>query len=364
MIRVAKDELEDGALCRWLHEQCEAATLFTGAQVHVCKAQEVLLDRSFGTTAGAGKLVPSSAFRMYCTAKPVLVAALEFARRQGVLRLDDPLGAFVPSATGPLGDVRLEALLDHQLPLGTPSGFAAVVSPLHERQARLIDAAQAAVAAGGPATYSEYLAWELLAVALQRASDGLHWADSVRAACRELGTDHSELLLDDRDFQRAHEAGGLECNVSTRRGASLPLLGEISPVLWSRFEGASFGIASSIRCLTALIHHAFVLSPTDRHAKPAAVVAGYGPARRKLHIRAGLMAGTSTIGVSDLWPEDLLGHTGLAGMSLVAGSPSLGLTFGVHLNGLMDLQTTDRYVRPLVSSTLHADLLATGHLAI
>ena len=343
----------------WLEAQCREGRHFTAAQIHVRYEDESILDAAFGVMDDGSPVSPSTAFRTYCAGKPFLVAALDRAVERGSVDLDAAVGAYLPECGASLGGSTIRSLVEHQLPLGDPSGFAGALSPVEGKTRRALQQADAAIRSGGPPQYSEFLAWEVLASALGAAT-GKPWTHLVREVGRSAGGPSSEAAFEAQEFLRLVRSGGVAANVSIRGDRHLPLLGETSEAMWRRFEGPGFGIVTSARALAALVHDSFVDAGPDRMARPPGVVRHFGPARRALEFRCGLMAGPSTLCTSDLWPDDLIGHSGLAGMTLVAGSRSLGVTFAIHVNGMMPPDVSDGFVRPLLTTALHGDLVAAG----
>lgn len=340
---------------RWLERQCAEHLHLTGAQLFAAHRGDVLCDAAFGVDGTGTAVEPHHLSRVYRASKVVLadiaVALADDHRISLSAWLGDCLdGLPVAFRRATIGD-----LLCHQVALAHPSGFAAALLPVDDKFGHLLAALELALSFDDEPAYGEYAGWELLAHALE-AQLWVPWHRLAADRLDDLGIDRAEVALTADAFRSAVRTGSVGVNVAVRDGRSLPLLGESSMSMAERLAGPGYGMASSARALGQILHG----GATARPAELAPHVRGDVPCdpsyRRGLRFVDGLMAGPASLGLSDLWPIDLVGHTGLGGMTTVFGSPGMGVTVALHLNGLVDPAVGERYVRSFLTSALADDV--------
>jgi hypothetical protein len=339
---------------QWLAERIADGALFSGAQVSVVHAGRVVVDLAVGRDGAGSAVRPSTQFRVYCAAKPLLAAVVCRAAERGVIDRNRSLATFHPGIAGPVGNVLIDDVLHHQTPFTQPTGFGSVFIPNGTRTAAIVSMCESALRQARPNGYGEVAGWLLLSQAVAWAA-GERWTTLVTDLCDDGRIDTSEVSLDAETLRFKQRRGQVGLNVSQREGRVLPLLGERDPSLSERLDGPGFGPACSMRFLAAFLHDAVVrrgYGDPDR----GRVVRADPTYRRDLTFSDGLMVGPDTLGISDLWPADVVGQNGIGGMTIGFASRSLDLAVGIHLNGLMGPTDGGDHVRPFLTSLLHSEL--------
>jgi CubicO group peptidase (beta-lactamase class C family) len=339
---------------RWLLERIADRNLFSGAQVAVLHHGRSVVDLAVGTDGLGRPVRPSTQFRAYCASKPFLAAAVCRAAERGTLDRAAPLGRYLPGLDQALARVRITDLLHHQTNFTQPTGFGSVFIPAGTRVDAVQRMCETALRQPRPNGYGEVANWLLLAEALA-ASTGRRWTALVAEHGADSRLPMGELSLDAAALARSHRSGHVGVNVCLRNGRLLPLLGEVGSSLGGRLDGPGFGAACSVRFLARFLRDSVV---TRRYGDPMRAVAVRADATygRDLLFSDGLMVGPDTLGISDLWPDDVAGHNGIGGMTVAFASRSHDLAVGIHLNGLMGPEDGGGHVRPFLTSLLHSEL--------
>ncbi len=340
---------------RWLADRIAEGQLFTGAQLAVVHEGRQVVDVALGTDGLARPVLPSTAFRIYCAAKPLLATAVCAAVDAGRVRRGAALAGFPLDVSARVGEVTVDQLLHHQTPFTRPTGFGSAFIPSGSRARAVRGACEEALRAGWAVGYGEVANWLLLGEVLSWCT-GRSWQALVADQARAADAPIEELCTTPDELVAAHRDGRIGVNVSRRDGRLLPLLGEVEPSLSERLDGPGFGAAASSRFLARFLHHGVVRRghAAVRSAQRVAADATFG---RDLWFADGCMVGPASLGLDDLWPEDVAGHVGIGGMTLGFASPSLDLSVAIHLNGLMAPTDGADHVRPALTGLLHAELL-------
>ncbi|WP_263119532.1 serine hydrolase domain-containing protein [Cellulomonas sp. RIT-PI-Y] len=177
-------------LLSWVAQQA-AFRRATGVQVAIRSGEEVVLDGAWGladVTTGE-PLRTDHLFRIASHSKTFTATAVLQLAEQGRLRLDDPIGQYVPELSGhPVATRTLRELLGHQAGVirdGDAADFWQLDGPFPDRAA-LLDDVLAHGEVFGPNQHFKYsnVGYSLLGLAIE-AVTGTTYADHLRTAVIE-----------------------------------------------------------------------------------------------------------------------------------------------------------------------------------
>lgn len=194
-------DLSTSYLGDWVTTRAALARV-PGVQYAVLVGDEVVLDGAWGVTdlTSGSPLRPDHLFRVASHSKTFTATAVARLVERGEMRLDDPLGSFVPELDGaPVGEVTVREALGHTGGVrrdGQDADFWQLGGPFPDR-ARLLDEVltDGDVLARGEAFKYSNLAYGLLGLAVE-AVTGLPYAEHVRADLLDplgLADTHPEL---------------------------------------------------------------------------------------------------------------------------------------------------------------------------
>jgi CubicO group peptidase (beta-lactamase class C family) len=289
---------------------------------------------------------------IYCASKPALAFAVRRLAAKGALPTDATMGELVDVALG-APDATVFDLLNHTAGVHSADGETL---KLYGRDAKrgiaMAASAPPGWSADRDAAYSEYMAWALLAEAIESVAD-LPWPAVVAELVLEPAGVEGRFVPVFEQSSFHSEIDRVRVNIDLRDRA-VPLLNE---------RGQSFacepipgyGAFASAAGLAQLVHR-HLTDPT------LAVSALSGSGARRgyrwddvMHLRGdmqeGLMADLASYGVLGASPRSI-GHTGLMGLTTVIHEPGLGETTAITYFGLIDGPTATQVRRPAMLEAL------------
>jgi len=342
------DEHAPGLVERWAHD-----AVATRGQIYMSVDGEPRVDLAWGRDGLGRAIEPDTPFRIYCAGKPVLAVALCAAAEAGLLRIDDPLGAYLDGTTTTLAACRLVDVLAHRAGLGGGGGFAAGLAPPPVRRALAL--AQEPEPGPHPSSYSEYVGWELLAAVVEAITGGPV----------DVGVDR---LLGASDAWTAPRLGtpdDLGVNVLWRGDRCFPMLAErYVPEPWAR--NAALGWVASMRTLGRFAEQLVecAAAPVSSCRPGARTVSCQLFARqdrawdrmlqRWSTFGAGVMLDVADHYFGDGWSERSFGHAGFAGVTWFAGDPVRQIVVAAHLVDVIEANEAVMVRRPRVARDLFA----------
>jgi CubicO group peptidase (beta-lactamase class C family) len=336
-----------------------------GVQMSVERSGVGVLDIALGDDGTGGALLPSTVFRVYCTAKPILAIAIARLVESGELDLDAPLDTRWPDVQAVAGGVTARHLLTHtagvhrctglDLELLTPEGRQAKIEGLVRPPGWML---------GSHAAYSEAAAWHLLGWLVEEITQ-----DDLRTHLRthvlepmELSSTWIGMTPDEYDAILPR----LGLNIDVRARAGFPLLFERSPRVCCT-TNAAYGGMSTARDL-AHLYSVLLRQLQEQHIaslpSPEILEAFCSPARpavydqvldRSCTFGLGFMTGlTDHAFGADCGPRSF-GHSGYAGASFAFADPAHDVAVGVIFNGVVGHESAFLRRRALMRA-LYADL--------
>jgi len=336
-----------------------------GVQLAVEHSGERVLEIARGDNGVGGELLPSTVFRVYCTAKPILAVAIARLVESGAVDLDAPLDARWPTYASVSGGVTARHLLTHtagvhdchglEIELLTPEGRRAKIEGLTRPLAWRL---------GTDAGYSEAAAWHLLGWLIEDVS-----GEDLRTHLRMHVLDPLELSstwvgMTPEEFETTLPSIGL--NIDVRARAGFPMLFERSPRVCCT-TNAAFGALSTARDLarfyTAVLQQ---LQGASIAALPSSEMLALccAPARprvfdqvldRECTFGLGFMTSLADHAFSSECSPLSFGHSGYAGSSFAFADPEHDVAVAVIFNGIVGHESSFMRRRALIRA-LYADL--------
>lgn len=344
----------------WLDDTAAERSLFAGYQLAVVLDGAVVCCAAGGVDALERPIAPRSLLAVYCTGKPIVALAVIAAIEAGEIRLDDAIGSWVEGIEHPrTAALTVRQLLTHTAGLGQP-GIEARITPAAQRddlarRARLPDGFRPGI----DAAYSEFTAWHLLAMALERAS-GAPLHQLVSATSQRWGFGDDIVLCPDPATAGA-AAPRVAPNVQLHGGRFVPMLGEVVPGVigeWNPAMGAyatAGGLARLYWSMLDRLHRggapALAEATTPQRLATADPVLG-----RRCSFGFGFMTDLAGHGFSDRCSPRSFGHSGNAGMSFALADPDHGLAIAYIGNGFTDAESLVGYHRPALVGRCYAAL--------
>jgi CubicO group peptidase (beta-lactamase class C family) len=338
-----------------------------GVQLTIEHSGERVLDIARGDNGAGGELLPTTVFRVYCTAKPILAVAIARLVESGAVDLDAPLDARWPSYASVSGGVTARQLLTHtagvhnchglEIELLTPEGRRAKVEGLTKPVAWRL---------GTDAGYSEAAAWHLLGWLVEDVT-----GEDLRAHLRANVLDPLELSatwigMTPEEFEATLPSIGL--NIDVRARAGFPMLFERSPRVCCTTNAAFGGLSTArdlARFYTALLQQ---LHGASIAALPSSDMLALccGPARPRVYDQVldrectfglGFMTALADHAFSSECSPRSFGHSGYAGSSFAFADPEYDVAVAVIFNGIVGHESSFMRRRALIRA-LYADLVS------
>lgn len=347
-----------------------AEGLFTrGVQAWVSIGGETVLDVAMGDDGLGRPVSPNTLFRVYCTIKPVTALAVALLADAGIVDLDDPLAARLPSVAGVRGGVTARHVLTHTAGLHRPSGVTVEMIP-PERRAEVFDRQErpSGWRVGHDAGYSEFGGWHLLGRLLEIFT-GEDLRDHLRDAVLDpLGMADTFIGMTGDEYAATRERIGV--NLDMREWRPFPMLFERTERV-CRETNCAHGGYTTARDLGALYRGLLRarsgeavpgLPPADmvaelcRSARPSSfdVVldreCGYG---------LGFMIGLADHHFGSECSVGSFGHSGNVGSSFAFADPAHDLAVAVVFNGIVDHESAFLR-RPALVRAIYRDLDLAG----
>ncbi len=336
-----------GAVVALLDGKMAGGEWGTGWQAALRTRGGLNLDLCGGADGRGTWVTPSTRFCVYCAGKPITAVCVGSLVDQGEVSFDDSLGDLVTGIRHPaLAGVTINELLRHTAGLGRFPAALFLSQPASSRDRMLLDV-EPEFARTYVTTYSEFVAWELLRLAIE-AVVGCPFEDAVTATVlAPLG------LTNRLCFTLAEEeASDLGLNVAVRSTGIEPLLWELSQTNLSEAK-ASTGLiasASSLADFYLALCAAFdgggvpVSAETLVAMVAAPAIAAFDPVLdRSCKLGAGFMVDLDAHHFGRFGTSSF-GHSGLSGMTFAGCDPARGIAFAVHINGFLerDREAEDR----------------------
>jgi CubicO group peptidase (beta-lactamase class C family) len=336
-----------------------------GAQMSVEQSGVAVLDVALGDNGTGGTLLPSTVFRVYCTAKPILAIAIARLVEAGALDVDAPLDARWPNVRAVAGGVTARHLLTHTAGVHRCTGLDLELLTPEGRQSRIEGLVRPpGWILGAHSAYSEAAAWHLLGWLVEEVTDS-----DLRAYLRNEVLDPMELSstwigMTESEYEATLPRLGL--NIDVRARAGFPLLFERSPRVCCTTNAAYGGLSTSrdlahfysvlLRHLQG--HHAAALP------SPEILAAFCSSARPAVYDQVLDRSCTFGLGfMTDLAEHAFgaecsprsFGHSGYAGASFAFADPAHDVAVGVIFNGVVGHESAFLRRRALMRA-LYADL--------
>ena len=322
----------------------------TAAQVVVRQGDDVLVDAAVGRTHRHEPFRTDTLSALYCTAKPIVAAAVLRLVADDELSLDDRLGDVIEGLTTPwIADRTIDEVLGHTAGMhGVNTVLARILPPAS--RATWLHATEPPTAwrFGVDRAYAEFGGWYLLGEVIESLVD-VPFDEYCRTRVLEpYGVDAADLWMriDPADFDAV--GGRISATFDLTMHQPVPLLAEARPETAAEWNPAfgSYGSMSALstfyRGLLDDLAGAEVVLPADLldEAVTARLPLTFDAT---LHRDAGFGLGFMTPLSSHFFgnrpSERAFGHAGQGGTSIAFADPEFDVVVAVLFNAGLDADT-------------------------
>lgn len=305
-----------------------------------------------GGVDGLGRpLSPMTTSALYCSAKTLLAVALATLVEAGELSWDDVVGDIVEGCSPVVAATPVAALLTHRAGLDRPSLLeGSTLAGPARRAAALGQAGSVPPLGPDESLYTEAAGWMVLGAVAETLA-GTDCSTLVR-----------ERVLDPLNLAAEFDLDAAEAD---RRRIAVSLRRRPMPLLLEQTEQFAFAANPGYGGFATMAGQAALHAELARGATSGSVALGVGPEvlgalvtpgparwdrtfKRRCAFGLGVAAALGDgHGFGAVSPA-AFGQAGLLGMSTVVADPELGFSAGVHLNGLLDAETSLGWLRAAV----------------
>jgi CubicO group peptidase (beta-lactamase class C family) len=352
-----------------LTDEAEEGLLHTAAQLVVLHDGDVVCDAAVGRTHLGAPFTTDTLSALYCTAKPLVTAAVLRLVADGELSLEDRVGDVVDGVDAEaawIGDRRVAEVLGHTAGLHALPSIIARVLPERSRWGWICATAPAGWRFGVDRAYSEFGGWYVLGRVIEALTEEPydHYVD--RIVRKGYGIDPDDLVVrfGPEGFAARRDRISVTLDL-TDHLQPIPLLAEAGPETAVEWNPA-FGSYGTMRGLAALYRGLLEDLAGGGRVLPADLLAeatrGRLPATydETLHRDAcfglGVMAPLSTHEFGDAPGEDAFGHAGQGGTSFGFADPTHGVVVAALFNAGLDAETGVSFRRRTLTDSVYRAL--------
>lgn len=349
----------------FVEQEIEERLFTCGAQICVRRHGETVLDVALGTSGLPGSLTSDTAFRVYCSIKPVLAVAVAAQVGRGTLDLDQPLADALERPTRLPLSITPRTVLSHTAGLHEVSALTMEFLTRQRRDEVVVSATPPpGWRVGRDAGYSEYVGWHLLGWLLEDLSGEPLREHLRRVVLDPLSLTDTWIGMSDDEHQRVLPRLGM--NHEFRALRMYPMVTERSRRMACETNPAHGGYTTA--CDLASFYGSLVerLSGRGSDALPAASVLSEfcSTARpstydvilgRDCEFGLGFMTALASHFFGEACSSSSFGHSGNVGASFAFADPSFDLAVGVVFNGLVSSDAAILRRRALVHA-IYEDL--------
>ena len=330
--------------------EAEEGFFHTGAQLSVSVGGERVLDAAVGRTHLHDPYEPSTLSALYCTAKPLVAAAVLRLIAEDELSLGDRLGDVVEDIPAPwIADRTVEEVLGHTAGLHVVNTILARILPERSREGWVYASEPPhGWRFGVDRAYSEFGGWFVLGRVIEALIEEPFDAYVRRAVLDPYGVPSDDLVLRIQGQEYERLSPRISATLDLTMDRPVPLLAEVGPETaaeWNPSFGA-YGTMSAMvtfyEGLLADLDGAGEVLPTDlltnavtarlpvRHDVTLDRDAGFG---------LGFMTPLSSHFFGESPSDRAFGHAGQGGTSFAMADPEHDLAIGVLFNAGLDADT-------------------------
>jgi CubicO group peptidase (beta-lactamase class C family) len=348
----------------------------TAAQVVVRQGDDVLVDAAVGRTHRGGAFQTDTLSALYCTAKPIVAAAVLRLVAEDELSLDDRLGDVIDGLTTPwIADRTVDEVLGHTAGMhGVNTVLARILPPASRATWLHATEPPAAWRFGVDRAYAEFGGWYLLGEVIESLVD-VPFDEYCRTQVLEpYGVDSDELWMRIAADDFPAVSDRISATFDLTMHQPVPLLAEAGPETAAEWNPA-FGSYGSMSALSAFYRGLLDDLAGAGTVLPADLLDEAVTARlpltfdATLHRDAGFGLGFMTPLSSHFFGNRpsgrAFGHAGQGGTSIAFADPEHDVVVAVLFNAGLDADTALSFRRVHLVDAVYRGLGidATGHLA-
>ncbi|MGI9577198.1 MAG: serine hydrolase domain-containing protein [Microthrixaceae bacterium] len=346
--QVVAEPFED--LVERVEREAEEGFFHTGAQLCVRVGEETVLDVAVGRTHLHQPFRTDTLSALYCTAKPLVAAAVLVLIADDELSLEDQLGHVVPALDQTWMAARtIEQVLGHTAGVHTMNTVLARILPESLREGFLHTLEPPpAWRFGVDRSYAEFGGWFLLGQVIEEIAGEPYASFVNERVLAGYGIDPSQLVVrfDDRTFDTI--GGRISATYDLTLHQPVPLLAEAGPETACEWNPA-FGSYGTMEAMSAFysgllrdLDGALEVLPPDllADAVRARLPLTYDTTLdREAGFGLGFMAPLSSHYFGERPSDAAFGHAGQGGTSFAMADPERDVAVGVLFNSGLDADT-------------------------
>ncbi len=331
-------------------DEADEGFFHTAAQLVVVHDGECVLDAAVGRTHLHEPFTRDTLSALYCTAKPLVAAAVLRLVAEDELSLDDRLGDVVDDlAADWIADRTVEEVLGHTAGLHVMNTVLARILPERSREGWLYASEPpTGWRYGRDRSYAEFGGWYLLGRAIESLT-GTPFDRYVREAVLDpYGVPADDLLLrlEGDDFERVRSR--ISATYDLTMDQPVPLLAEVGPETAAEWNpafgayGTMAAVATFYEGLLGDLRGADVVLPADLLLEAATARLPLTPdvtLDRDAGFGLGFMAPLSSHFFGEGPSDAAFGHAGQGGTSFAMADPEHDVVLAVLFNAGLDADT-------------------------
>lgn len=339
-----------GELLERLENEADEGFFHTAAQIVIRQGDETLLDASVGSTHLREPFTDTTLSALYCTAKPIVAAAVLRLIADDELSLDDRLGDVVDDLSASwIADRTIEQVLGHTAGLHVINTILARILPPRSRAA-WVDASPPPEGwrFGTDRSYSEFGGWFMLGRVIEALAE-----QPFDQYIRRVVLDPYDVVADDlvlrvrsEDYERLMPR--ISATLDLTMDQPVPLLAETGPETTAEWN-PSFGAYGTMGAVAAFYRGLLDDLRGAEKVLPATLLEQAVTARLPLTEDAtlgrpagfglGFMTPLSSHYFGGAPSDKAFGHAGQGGTSFAMADPEHDLVVAVLFNAGLDADT-------------------------
>ncbi|CAN5552167.1 serine hydrolase domain-containing protein [soil metagenome] len=347
--------------------EAEEGFFHTGAQMVISHEGERVLDMAVGHTHLHEPYLPSTLSALYCTAKPLVAAAVVRLIAEDELSLGDRIGDVIDAIPAAwIADRTVEQVLGHTAGLHVVNTILARILPERSREGWVYASEPPhGWRFGTDRAYSEFGGWYVLGRLIESLTDEPFDAYVRAAVLDPYGVPADDLVLriqgDDYDRLSPRISATLDLTMEQ----PLPLLAEVGPETAAEWN-PSFGAYGTMGAMATFYDGLLADLDGAGEVLPAELLTNAVTARlpiafdvtldRDAGFGLGFMTPLSSHYFGDAPSDRAFGHAGQGGTSFAMADPEHDLSIAVLFNAGLDADTALSFRRVNLVDSIYRQL--------